>query len=137
MMPEAKAKAGVPNPVEVDSNHNTTVAPSPVGVARVAEVPDYNPQRKLPNKANLNSDVTNTAETARALVEEKGGAPYRANVEAAAETVADTAAASDAIRAGAVKTSPVAAAKPQVANETLPDEVENVVAPASDSGVQS
>lgn len=129
--------SGLPATSEVESNHNSLSPAEPIGVARVAEMGDYNPMRKKPNKANVASDVTNIRETADEIVEDKGTRPYRANVEANAETVADTSAANDATKAGAIKASAIAAAKPQVANEVLPDDVTAEVAPASDSGTQS
>lgn len=129
-----KGKAGVPEPVELDnSNHNSLSPVAPVGVARVAEMGDYNPMRRQPNKANVASDTTNTRDTANELVEEKGDRPYRANVEAGAATVADTAVVSDVHRAGAIKASEVAAAEPQAYRDRLPAEAEAPI-PAGDSG---
>lgn len=129
------SKAGVPDPVELDnSNHNSLSPVKPVGVARVAEMGDYNPMRRQPNKANVASDTTNTRDTANALVDEKGDRPYRATVEAASETVADTAVVSEVHKEGAIKSSEVAAAEPQAYRDRLPADVEAEVVPAGDSG---
>ena len=130
-----KGKAGLPEPVELEtSNHNSLSPVKPVGVARVAEMGDYNPMRREPNKANIASDTTNTRETAKALVDEKGDRPYRANVEANAATVADTAVVSDVHRAGAIAASEVAAAEPDVYKDRLPADVSADVVPAVDAG---
>lgn len=134
-MADKASKAGLPAPVEVESNHNTLTAPKPVALARVAEVPDYNPQRRTPNKANLASDTTTIAETANDLVDAKGDRPYRANVEAESKTVAETSAASDLVKEQAVKVSREAAAEPQVYRDRLPAEVSNDAVPAEDSGL--
>lgn len=134
-MADKASKAGLPKPVEVESNHNTLTPPKPVGVARVAEMPDYNPQRRTPNKANIASDTTTIADNANELVEAKGDRPYRANVEANSSTVAETSAANDTVKARAQNVSREAAAEPQVYRDRLPAEVSNEAVPADDSGL--
>lgn len=121
-------------PVEVESNHNSMTPPKPVGVAFLAERPDYNPLRRMPNKANLASDTTNVPETAEELVEAKGDRPYRAVVEANAETVADTSAAPDKVKERAKEVSAEAGAVPNVYADRLPSDVTAANVPATDSG---
>lgn len=77
MTAEEAKKAGV----AVESNHNTAYPAEPIRTANLEASNDYNPQRRIANKANEKSDTVEGREEGFDRVGDKGTRPSAAEME--------------------------------------------------------